>query len=139
MIVVDTSVWSRALRRSNGPVGPAAAVLRELVSRHEQVSTPGIVYQELLTGVRTEEQFERLRRALEPFPLLLADREDHVLAAQLGNTCRAKGIAAGTPDLLIAAITMRRAGTLLTSDRDFVRLSEILPLAIQFVPDKAST
>jgi predicted nucleic acid-binding protein len=136
MIVVDTSVWSRALRRRPaGQADAAATILRALIEAHEPVGLPGIVFQELLTGVRAPEQFERLLAALEPFPLLLAEREHHLLAAEIGNACRAAGVAASTPDLLIAATAVRLRGTLLTSDRDFVRIATCSSLKVRFVPD----
>ncbi len=137
MIVVDTSVWSRALRRSTGAVPDhAAGLLRALIVEHQPIALLGIVYQELLTGVRSPSQGQRLRAALEPFPLVLADRDDHLLAAELGTQCRARGIATSTPDALIAACTARRNGTLLTSDRDFVRIAECTPLVVRFIPDE---
>jgi predicted nucleic acid-binding protein len=37
---------------------------------------------------------------------------------------------------LIAACTARRNGTLLTSDRDFVRIAECTPLVVRFIPDE---
>ncbi|MDP2316647.1 MAG: PIN domain-containing protein [Pseudomonadota bacterium] len=137
MIIVDTSVWSRAFRRpTDGRQDPAAGVLRSLIQEHQPVGLLGIVYQELLTGVRHPEQLQRLRAALDPFPLLLVEREDHLLAAEIGNTCRGRGIATSTPDALIAACTVRRNGTLLTSDRDFVRIADCTQLLVQFVPDE---
>ncbi len=72
MIIVDTSVWSRALRRpTDGRQDPAAGLLRSLIQEHQPVGLLGIVYQELLTGVPHPEQLGRLRAALDPFPLLV--------------------------------------------------------------------
>ena len=64
MIVVDTSAWSRALRRpASGPPHPASELIRRLVHEGEHLAIPGIVLQELLSGVRTREQFERVKSA----------------------------------------------------------------------------
>lgn len=138
MIIVDTSVWSRAFRRPiEGRQDPAAGVLRSLIEDHQPIGLLGIVYQELLTGVRYPDQLQRLRAALDPFPLVLAERDDHILAATIGTVCRGRGVAASMPDVLIAACTVRRNGKLLTSDRDFVRIAECAPLVVQFIPDVA--
>jgi predicted nucleic acid-binding protein len=138
--MVDTSVWSRALRRpTEGRPDPAAGVLRSMIEQHQPVGLLGIVYQEILTGVRHPHQLQRLRAALDPFPLVLAERDDHLLAAEMGNACRASGIATSAPDALIAACTVRRNGTLLTSDRDFVRIAECTGLLVQFMADVLPT
>lgn len=134
MIVVDTSVWSEALRRPAGArPSRAAALLQDLIRENEPVAMPGIVYQELLSGIRDSAQFQRLVAVLEPFPVLLADRELHLQAAQLANQCRAKGVAASTPDALIAATAIRHSGVLLTGDLDFERIADCSSLRIQCV------
>ena len=76
MIVLDTSVLSAAFRRrrQSGAEARAVEALRRLLSADAPLAVPGIVLQELLAGVRTEEQFVRLRTLLEPFPLILAER-----------------------------------------------------------------
>ncbi len=137
MIIVDTGVWSRALRRPTGAIpDPAGRLLVRLIEAHEPIAVLGIVYQELLSGVREPSQGKRLEAALEPFELLLAVREDHLLAAAIANSCRARGVTVTTPDALIAASTARRGATLLTADRDFVRMAECTAFRVQYVPDE---
>jgi predicted nucleic acid-binding protein len=77
------------------------------------------VLQEVLSGIRADDQFDRLRSLLEGFPLITAGREDHVRAASVSNACRRAGIAASTIDCLIAAQTIAVEGRLFTLDRDF--------------------
>ena len=140
MIVVDTSVWSLALRRRRGPRGLAApephgaALLRRLIQAGEPVAVTGAVVQELLSGLRHEEQVQRLNTVLEPFPTLLATRETHVLAASLSNACRRGGVACSSVDAIIAALTLEQSGLLLTADQDFGRIAEHCDLRVQLVP-----
>jgi len=136
VIVVDTSVWSLALRRPRDPDAPphAARLLRSLVEDGQPVMLPGIVKQELLSGLRHEPQFRRLLAALEPFPLLLAGDADHVDAARIVNTCRAHGVQAGTVDALIVALTARVDGILLTTDRDFQNIHAHCEFNLQWIP-----
>jgi predicted nucleic acid-binding protein len=132
VIVLDTSVLSHVFRR------PAArAAQSELVARFSSLledgpplAIPGIVYQELLSGVRDDIQFARLRRALEGFPLLIADAVDHLEAARLVNALRRRGVAASSVDALIAAITIQRDAVLFTTDSDFESISRVAPLRI---------
>ena len=138
MIVVDTSVWSRAFRRSptTPPRDPssAAAVLEELIHRHEPVALPGIVLQELLAGVRSERQFNQLRADLALFPVLLADEDDHVRAAQIMNSCRQSGLSVASIDALIAATTIGAGAELLTCDIDFQHVATCTTLRVRLLP-----
>ncbi|HUR37591.1 MAG TPA: hypothetical protein VM009_07220, partial [Terriglobales bacterium] len=63
----------------------------------------GAVRQELLSGLKQEAQFERIREYLQAFsdPTLQAD--DYAEAARCSNMCRAKGIATSSVDMLICA------------------------------------
>ena len=125
MIVLDTSVLSAVYRRSPAPVRPAPAVRRfvELVRSDAPMAIPGVVLQEILSGVKTEAQFRRLDDLLSGFPLLLANRQTHVLAAEVRNLCRARGVAGATIDCLIAAQTLQADAELMTLDKDFVRIA----------------
>jgi predicted nucleic acid-binding protein len=63
MVMVDTSVLSLFLRRREPAEHPAAEVLKKLVA-DDQVVIAGVVCQELLSGVRSEPQFEALADTL---------------------------------------------------------------------------
>ncbi|WP_228057533.1 hypothetical protein [Tychonema sp. LEGE 07203] len=67
-IIVDTAIWSLALRR-NSPEMNSAVVnqLRSLIA-NGRVIMLGSLRQEILSGVRTSEQFDRLRNTLHAFP-----------------------------------------------------------------------
>jgi predicted nucleic acid-binding protein len=132
MIVLDTSVLSRSLRRRRAAEAsdPVAAKLAELLRDNVPVAIPGIVLQEILSGVRTEEQLLELQERLDPFPILLASKEHHTAAARLTNQCRARGISVGTIDALIASIVLTEKGVLFTVDRDFNRIAKVVPLQI---------
>jgi predicted nucleic acid-binding protein len=99
------------------------AELTRLIEEDSPLAIPGIVFQELLSGVRTTDEFRRLEGLLEGFPLLEATRADHRAAAQISNSSRRKGIAAATVDCLIAAQCIGVAGQLFTLDRDFEALA----------------
>ena len=125
IIVVDSSVWSLVLRRSRVDEGnPWGEAFRRHVREGDGVVLAGPILQELLTGIRWPEEFDRLTQSLSHFPLLPASRETYVLAAQISNHCRSDGVQATPADCLIAAGCVEHHYPLLTADRDFVRIAE---------------
>jgi predicted nucleic acid-binding protein len=133
--IVDTSVWSIALRRSKDDCGPqpAKVALRKMVTEGQPIGLPGIVLQELLSGVRSDVEFERLRSVLAPFNVVYATEEHHIEAARIFNRCRTRGITTSTPDALIAATAMVENGKLLTCDRDFAHIATVVDLRVEMV------
>ena len=70
-LLVDTSVWSLALRRRPSAVLSAqekrlTAILTEAIT-DGRVAMIGPIRQELLSGVNEQAQFNRLRSALRAF------------------------------------------------------------------------
>lgn len=132
MIVVDTSVWSLALRRSktDAPPHPAVLLLRELIEQEADLCIPGIVLQELLSGVRHQAQFERLRTALHAFRVEPATEEVHVRAAEIFNACQRAGVVATAIDCLIAATADRLQARVLATDHDYQHIATVVPLEV---------
>ena len=131
MILLDTSVLSHVFRRSES-VSPSKVVSRftSTVEQGLPLAIPGVVFQEILSGVRDRRQFDRLQTSLDGFPRILADERDHIEAARLMNLLRRRGITASSFDALIAAMTILRDGTLFTLDRDFEAFSRFSPLRL---------
>jgi hypothetical protein len=123
-LVVDTSVWSLVLRRSNVDEGhPHVRAFRQHIEAGDGVFLTGNILQELLDGLRSPRQFDRLLTLLDPFPLIELDRQAYVAAAKLRSVCRSKGVAAGPIDCLIAAACCQHGFPLLTADADFKRIA----------------
>ena len=93
-VLVDTSVWSLALRRDAPQEGAEVRELRALLVEGRVVMM-GPVRQELLSGIRGEAQFRRLRARLHAFTDLTLTREDYEEAAVCYNQCRAAGVQGG--------------------------------------------
>ena len=128
-VLVDTSVWSLALRRRTRVESPAVKELRSLVDEG-RVAMIGPIRQELLSGIRTPESFERLRDHLRPYSDEVLDSADFERAAEHFNTCRALGVQGSNTDFLICAVAARRNLAILTTDGDFMRFATILPIAL---------
>lgn len=106
-VIVDSSFWSLALRRNRSIDSIVVNVLQDLIAEG-RVVLPGVIRQEVLSGIRHAEQFERLRDYLGSFPDLEIAIEDYELAAEFFNTCRSNGVQGSNTDFLICAIAHRR-------------------------------
>ena len=129
-LLVDTSVWSLALRRDRAANLPQVVVLQAALSGTDSVVTTGLILQELLqgfTGARAQGDIVARFAAL---PLLVPDRADHVEAAAIRNRCRRAGVKIGTIDALLAQLCIRHQLVLLTTDNDFVHAARHCPLQV---------
>lgn len=138
-VLVDTSVWSQALRRGDTPGSYEAEELRHLIDAH-LVDIIGPVRQELLSGVREQSQFERLEAGLAAFPDLPLLTEDYVTAANYFDLCCSRGIQGSNTDFLICAVAVRQDLAIFTTDGDFRQFSKCLPVVLYATaPDSASS
>lgn len=132
-VMVDTSVWSLALRRKSESLNTNERFLvTELseVIREGRARVIGVVRQELLSGIRTAEQYEKLRVYLRAFPDEVIDTSDYEEAAKAGNQCRAKGVVVSIVDILLCAIAIKREWAIFTTDPDFSNYAKVVPLRI---------
>lgn len=130
-LVVDTSVWSLILRRPQVEVdNPFVQAFHRHLAADNGLFLIGNILQELLDGLRSHSQFQRLLRSLEPFPLLVPNRTTYSEAARLRTMFRGKGVQASPIDCLIAAVCIEQGFPLLTADRDFLRISHDSELTV---------
>ncbi|MBM3495289.1 MAG: PIN domain-containing protein [Armatimonadetes bacterium] len=127
-VIVDTCVWSLALRRS-AETSAAVEDLRDLV-KERRVKIIGPIRQEILSGIGDDQRFERLRTHLSAFADIPLDTGDYVEAARCSNRCRSAGIRGSGADFLICAVALRRGLTIFTTDPDFVRYAEVLGVVL---------
>jgi len=120
-VLVDTSVWSIALRHSV-PVTNSDIIKEQLFELIEDVRVAmiGPIRQELLSGVKSKTQFNLLNKRLEPFRDTPMESSDFILAAEFFNRCRSKGVQGSHTDFLICAVSARRKFPLFTTDKDFL-------------------
>ena len=128
-VLVDTSVWSLALRRAAGAGTRAPQQLAELIAGH-RAQIIGPIRQELLSGIRDEQQFDNLAVHLSAFPDLPIVAEDYVVAAKFFNLCRKRGIQGSNTDFLICAVAIRNRMSIFTADDDFKHFAKVLPITL---------
>lgn len=131
MIACDTSVMSLALRRRRQNLDPVekriVLAVRELITVGELLLLEPVL-QELLSGISRESDFDRLRTHLQHLAVATINTEDFEHAASCFNRCAEQGVAGSANDMLICAIAMRCDAPIFTTDRDFERYAQVLPI-----------
>lgn len=125
MLLLDSTVWIDAQK------GQATDATRFVEARddHEEIATTGIIFQEVLQGIRVQADYERMRQVLWS-ALILEPRElsTYEVAAQLYRAARAAGFTIRKPnDCLIAALALEHGALLVHNDRDFLALAQVEP------------
>ena len=128
-IIIDTCVWSLALRRNESPGNSRVEELKELI-KEVRAQLIGPVRQELLSGIKSEKQFHMLKKQLQAFDDLELEKEDYELAAEYYNVARGNGIQGSNTDFLICAIAVRRNMPVFTTDKDFENFKTIVPIKL---------
>lgn len=132
-VLVDTTIWSLALRRRRATLSRDQARLvdewRSLVL-DGRAGIIGPIRQEVLSGVRSTEMFDRLRHHLAGFDCIDVGLDDYDQAACFYNTLRSAGVAGSAVHLLICAVASRADVSIFTTDRDFRRYADHLPIRL---------
>jgi len=129
MVLVDTCVWSLALRRQESKDHPEVRELEALI-RDGRVQLIGPIRQEILSGIARKAEFDRIRLSLAAFPDLPIEAQDHELAASYYTLCRSKGIQGSNTDFLICAVAVQHQYEIYTTDADFELFARCLPIAL---------
>ena len=130
-VLVDSCVWSLALRRRKGIAGLSAderhlvETLSEAI-RDGRVAIVGPVRQEVLSGIKHEEQFEKVRQRLEAFADEPIESADYVRAARMDNLCRRHGVQCGEVDMLLCSVAVHNGWTILTTDAGLLQCIEVV-------------
>jgi predicted nucleic acid-binding protein len=129
-LLVDTSVWSLALRRDSTKASPEVDALRAALEGGEPVVTTGLILQELLQGFTGPRDRNKIIDRFGALPLISPDRQDYIDAAELRNRCRRAGVQVGTIDAILAQLCIRYDLMLLTTDKDFSGIAAHPPLRL---------
>lgn len=129
-ILVDTSVWSLLLHRKKKSDHLASLFLQEQIAQGSPLAITGIIYQEVLQGVRSESHFHTVKASLVDFDFLEPTPIVHEEAAQIFRRCRGQGIQGETIDYLIAALAIHYQCPLLTTDKDFEFIAKLSDLEL---------
>ena len=128
-VLVDTSVWSLALRKNSDLDNNIIKELNELI--HElRVVIIGPIRQELLSGIPDLNKYNLLKdklRSLEDTPI---ETEHYELAAYLFNQCRKNGIQGSHIDFIICAVSIKNNLSIFTLDNDFEKFKKYIDIKL---------
>ena len=128
--LVDTSVWSLALRRDVPDTTREVTELKRALEAGDEILVTGLVLQELLQGFNRPKAYRQIIEYFSVLPFIIPEREDYINAADLRNLCRKKGIQTGTIDALLASLCIERDIKILTTDKDFSQIARVSSLAV---------
>jgi predicted nucleic acid-binding protein len=131
-VLVDSSVWSLALRRDKAPADITACLFDLIFDK--RVELIGMVRLEVLSGFRHQAQYQKLRDFLRDFPEVKLEVPDYETAVEFYNICISKGIQGSHIDLLICAAASRRNWEIFTEDKDFALYQKYLPINLLKLP-----
>lgn len=129
MVLVDTCIWSLAVRSPRQLDSPATTELASLIVKGRALLM-GAVRQEVLSGISSEAQFKTLRARLRAYPDVGPRTVDYEQAAHFFNVCRGRGVQGSHVDFLVCAVAHRIGTPIFTADADFTRYARFLPIRL---------
>jgi predicted nucleic acid-binding protein len=132
-VLVDTPIWSLAFRRKKPGLSSQESILvaelTELI-REDRAVIIGPIRQEILSGIPSGSQFEKLKGKLKAFTDVKIISEDYELAATFYNRCRQKGVQGSHIDFLLCAVANRHNMAIFTTDNDFDLYAQHLDISL---------
>lgn len=128
-VLVDTCIWSHALRAKKTEFEPLVKKLESLIT-DQGVVIIGAIRQEVLSGYSDPKKFETLKVRLSYFENTPVLDDDYITAAKFYNECRKNGVQGSHIDLLICAVAVRLDIPIFTSDKDFGFYQQHLPIKL---------
>ena len=126
--LVDTSVWIFALRKDFVP--PIKERIGELLKDHV-VLINGMTKLEILGGVKTKKEFERLKTRLDSLYEVGINSMVWQIAYKIAFELRRKGITVPYTDILIAACALKSGAVLIHADRHFDLMAPHIRLDVE--------
>jgi len=131
-VLVDTSVWSLALRKKDRTEEEQKIVnhLSKLINNLAVVLI-GPIRQEILSGISTKEKFEELKDKISIFEDHIIHTHDYELAAEYFNECRKHGIQGSHIDYLLCSVATNNDMFIFTLDNDFQLFKKHLRIKLE--------
>jgi predicted nucleic acid-binding protein len=129
-LLVDTSVWSLAIRRDRPPETAEVEHLAHTIRTGQPIAATGLILQELLQGAVAPATRAAIADRFDAVTMLVPTTADHVAAAELSNTCRRRGVQLRTVDALIGQLCIAHDLVLLTADANFRHAAKHVPIRV---------
>ena len=128
-VLVDTPIWSYALRSQNKGFQYEIDALTSLIQDQRAIII-GPIRQEILSGYSDFRKYQIIKQKLSHFENTLILDSDYELAAEFSNQCRKKGVQGSHIDFLICAVANRIDVPIFTKDRDFEHYKKIISIQL---------
>jgi len=128
-VLIDTSIWSYALRAPNKEYQNEIDQFKSLI-RDQRALIIGPIRQEILSGYSDLRKFKALKEKLSFFENTPIQDIDYEVAAELCNQCRKKGIQGSHIDFLICAVAKRVDAPIFAADKDFLHYQKAISLKL---------
>ena len=128
-VIVDTDIWSEALRKKIHRKSKYIAELIDLINE-SRVQMLGPIRMEVLCGIREIQKFEKLKLAISKYPDGRLNEPVFVAAASMFNSCRSKGIQGSKTDFIICAYSVLHKMAIFTKNKDFIHYQKHLPIEL---------
>jgi len=119
--LIDTSAWILALRK-----GTSSRATDEVDRRiaDNRAATTGIIMLELLSGTRTEREYQELKEDLRALIQLETTSKTWERASHLAYELKRKGLTVPATDVLIMTVAVENGCSLLHADHHFDLMAE---------------
>ena len=122
MLLVDTSVFIEFFK---GSQVQETELLSQVLRDQNNVALTGVIYQEVLQGIREDKTFKDIKNILDDFVYLNTPEEIYLESAILYRKLRKKGVTIRkSADILVAQMAIHHNIPLLQYDRDFKFIAE---------------
>ena len=128
MVIVDTTVWVDFFAARNKP---HVAALQQAIEKEEDLCICGVIFTEVLQGIRSNTDYLKTKNYLEDLIYLPMRQATFVRAADIYRSLRKRGITIRKPvDCMIASVAIENDTQLLHNDRDFNQIAKYTKLKI---------
>ncbi|MBT8368575.1 MAG: PIN domain nuclease [Deltaproteobacteria bacterium] len=128
LFLVDTSTWLLVLRKQ---FIPKVKDRIDNLLKEDLIITTGIVRLELLSGTKTEKEFQRLKMRLDALDTVESDKSLWQDACELGFKLRRKGVTVPHTDILIGACALKTESTIMHADAHFDMMAKHTKLKVE--------
>ena len=119
-IIVDTSIWIEYFNRKTNIVNFIEERIME-----DCLFMTGPIVSELLQGVKTEQEYEKLKNSIDAIPYLETTLEDWKEAGNISNKLRKKGITIPLTDIIISAVAISNNAKVYSLDKHFKEIPRV--------------
>jgi len=115
-IIVDTSIWIEYFNNNN-----IVNFIEERIME-DCLFMKGPIVTELLQGLKTEKEYEKLKNSIDAIPYLEITLENWKKAGNISNKLRRKGIKIPLTDIIISAVAISNDAKVYSLDKHFEKI-----------------